>query len=103
MPSALIGFVAFDCDDDVAARLRTEIAVAQGAGYDLFEFNTFDVELFYGQDRVRIAEAAALGYDDIELTMSEFVAALPDVPPGPRVHGRPRDPEDVIIPPPPSD
>lgn len=100
MPSALEGFLAFDCDDDLASRLRTEVAVAQGAGYDVFEFNTFDVELFYAENRVAIREAAALGYDAVELTVADFLAALPDVPPGPRMYGRPRR---VIVPPPPSD
>jgi hypothetical protein len=46
MPSALEGFLAFDCDDDVASRLRAEVAAAQGKGFDSFEFNMFDVELF---------------------------------------------------------
>jgi hypothetical protein len=69
------------------------------ASYDRFEFNTFDVELFYAENRVAIKEAAALGYDDVELTLSEFLAAQPDVPPGPRMYGRPRR---VIVPPPPS-
>jgi hypothetical protein len=100
MPTALEGFLKFDCDDDLAARLRAEVAAANGAGYDRFEFNTFDVELFYAENRVAIKEAAALGYDDVALTLSEFLAALPDVPPGPRMYGRPRR---VIVPPPPSD
>jgi hypothetical protein len=98
--SAIEGFLAYDCDDDLAARLRREIEDAKGAGYDRFEFNTFDVELFYGVNRVKITEAAALGYDDVELTVEEFLLALPDVPPGPRMYGRPRR---VIAPPPPSD
>jgi hypothetical protein len=62
--------------------------------------STFDVELFYGENRVKITEAAALGYDDVELTVKEFLSALPDVPPGSRISGRPRR---VIVPPPPSD
>jgi hypothetical protein len=94
------GFLAYDCDDDLAARLRREIEEAKGAGYDCFEFNTFDVEQFYGENRVKIMEAAALGYDDVELTVEEFLSALADVPPGPRMYGRPRR---VIVPPPPSD
>jgi hypothetical protein len=98
--SALEGFLAYDCDDDLAARLRREIEEANGVGYDCFEFNAFDVELFYGENRVKITEAAALGYDDAELTVEEFLSALPDVPPGPRMYGRPRR---VIVPPPPSD
>jgi hypothetical protein len=48
------GFLAYDCDDDLAARLRREIDEARGAGYDCFEFNTFDVELFFGENRVKI-------------------------------------------------
>jgi hypothetical protein len=94
------GFLAYDCDDDLAARLRREIDEANGAGYDCFEFNIFDLELFYSENRVKITEAAALGYDDVELTLEEFLSALPDVPSGPRIYGRPRR---VIVPPPPSD
>jgi hypothetical protein len=98
--SALEGFLAYDRDDDLAARLRREIEEAKGAGYDCFEFNTFDVEMFYGENRVKITEAVALGYAEVELTVEEFLSALPDVPPGPRMYGRPRR---VIVPPPPSD
>jgi hypothetical protein len=58
--SALEGFLAYDCDDDLAARLRREI----------------------------------------EEAVEEFLSALPDVAPGPRMYGRPRR---VIVPPPPSD
>jgi hypothetical protein len=94
------GFLAYDCDDDLGARLRREIHEAKGAGYDLFEFNTFDVEFFYGENRVKVTEAAPLGYDDAELTVEEFLSALPDVPPGPRMYGRLRR---VIVPPPPKD
>jgi hypothetical protein len=94
------GFLAYDCDDHLAARLRREIDEARGAGYDCFEFTTFDVELFYGENRVKITEAAALGYSDVELTVEEFLAALPDVPPRLRMYGRPRR---VIVPPPRSD
>jgi hypothetical protein len=68
--------------------LRAEVAAAQGEGFDSFEFNMFDVELFYAEDRVRITDATALGYDDAELTMREFLAALPEVPAGPRMYGR---------------
>jgi len=98
-PSALQGFLELDCDEQLAGWLRAEVEAAQGAGYDHFEFNLFDVELFYAENRVRIADATALGYDDAELTLSEFLAAIPDVPPGPRMPGRPRR---VIVPPPPS-
>lgn len=94
------GFLSHDCDDDVAARLRREVHEANGAGYDCLEFNTFDIELFYGENRVRVSEAAALGYDDVELTIDEFLSALPDVPPGSRMHSRPRR---VIVPPPPQE
>jgi hypothetical protein len=52
--SAVAGFLAYDCDDDLAARLRREIDEADGAGYDYFEFNTFDVELFYGGSCARL-------------------------------------------------
>jgi hypothetical protein len=71
MPSALEGFLAHECDGDLASRLRAEIAIAQGAGYDVFEFNMFDVELFYGEDRVLIKEAVELGCFDSELTLAE--------------------------------
>jgi hypothetical protein len=47
---------------------------------------------------VKVTEAAALGYDDVELTIEEFLSALPDVPPGPRMHGRPR--RVIVLPPP---
>lgn len=94
------GFLAYDCDDDLAARLRRETNEAKGAGYDCFEFSSFEVESFYGENRVKITEAAALGYSDVELTVEEFQSALPDVPPGPRMCGRPRR---VTAPPPPSD
>ena len=96
--SAIDGFLAYDCDDDLAARLQREVQEAHGAGYDCFEFNTFDIELFYGENRVKVSEVAALGYDDAELTIDEFLSALPDVPPGPRMHGRPR--RVIVLPPP---
>lgn len=50
----------------------------------------FDVELFYAEKRVKIAEAVPLGYESAEVTLSEFLAAVPDVPPGSRMPGRPR-------------
>ena len=90
MPSALVGFLNLECDDQMAGWLRAEVEAAQGLGYDHFEFNLFDVELFYAEARVRIVEAAGLGYDDVELPLSDFLAAIPDVPPGPRMPGRPR-------------
>lgn len=34
------GFLAYDCDDDLVARLRREVQEANGAGYDSFEFTT---------------------------------------------------------------
>jgi hypothetical protein len=70
-------------------------------GYDHFEFSLFDVELFYAEDGVRIAEAAELGYSDAELTLSDFLAAIPDVPPGPRMPGPPR--RAIPMPPPSAD
>jgi hypothetical protein len=100
MPSALEGFLAFDCDELVAGWLRAEIEAAQGTGYDMFEFNMFDVELFYAENRVTIVDVTALGYKDAQVTLAEFLAAIPDVPPGPRM---PRPERRVIIPPPPSD
>lgn len=65
-----------------------------------FEFNLFDIELFFGEDRITIKEAAALGYEDAQVTLHDFLAAIPDVSPGWRMPGRPRR---VIVPPPPSD
>ena len=100
MSSALEGFLAEECDDELASRLRTEMALAGGTGYDLFEFNMFDVELFYAEDRVLIREAVELGYENVELSLAEFLAAIPGVPPGPRMREKPRR---VIVPPPPSD
>lgn len=97
MASATDGFLAYGCDDDLAARLRREVQEANDAGYDSFEY-TCDVELFCGENRVRVSEAAALGYDDAELTIAAFLSALPDVPPGPRMHGRPR--RVIVLPPP---
>lgn len=99
MPSALDGFLTEECDDHLAGQLRAEVEAAQGAGYDHFEFNLFDVEFFYAENRVRIVEAVPLGFEDSELTLTAFLAAIPDVPPGPRMPDRPRR---VITPPPPS-
>ena len=99
MPSALHGFLTEECTEQLAGQLRAEVEAAQGAGYDYFEFNLFDVEFFYAENRVRIVEAAPVGWDDSELTLTEFLAAIPNVPPGPRMPGRPKE---VIIPPPPS-
>jgi hypothetical protein len=98
MTSALEGFLE-ECDEELAGRLRAEVAAAQGVGYDHFEFDLFDVELFYAENRVTIADAVRQGYTKAELTLSEFLAAIPDVPPGARMPGRPRR---LIIPPPPS-
>ncbi len=97
--SALDGFLELECDDDLAGKLRAEVAAAGGTGYDHFEFNVFDIELFYAEGRVALAEAVPLGYDSVELPLSEFLAAIPDVPVGPRM---PRRPRRVIITPPPS-
>ena len=96
MASALEGFLALECDDQMASWLRAEVQAAGGAGYDQFGFNLFDVELFYSEGRVKIVEAADLGYEDTVMDLSEFLNALPDVPPGPRMPGRPRR---VIAPP----
>lgn len=101
MPSALEGFLKLECDDQLAGRLRAEVEAAQGAGYDHFEFNLFDVELFYAENRVTIVEVAALGFEVAELTLSEFLTAIPDVPPGPRMTGRPR--QAIVLPPPSAD
>jgi hypothetical protein len=101
MPSALDGFLTEECDEQLAGRLRAEVDAAQGAGYDHFEFNLFDVAFYYAENRVTIAEAVPLGYDNVELTLPEFLAAIPDVPPGPRMPGRPR--RSIILPPPPTE
>lgn len=98
MPSALEGFLKLECDDRLAGWLRAEAEAAQAVGNDHFEFDLFDVELFYAENRVTIVEAAALGYEDAELTLAEFLTAIPDVPPGPRMPGRPR--QAIILPPP---
>lgn len=98
MPSALEGFLRLECDEQIAGWLRAEVVAAQGAGYDHFEFNLFDVELFYSENRVTIAEAAALGYEDAELSLADFLGAIPKVPPGPRMPGRPR--RAIPLPPP---
>jgi hypothetical protein len=96
--SALEGFLKLECDGELAGWLRAEVAAAAGSGYDHFEFNLFDVELFYAEDRVTVVEAVPLGYDDAQVSLAEFLAAIPDVPPGPRMPGRPRR---IIAPPPP--
>ena len=101
MPTALDGFLKLECDEQMAGWLRAEAEASEGVGYDHFEFNLFDVELFYAEDRVRIAETAELGYSDAELTLSDFLAAIPDVPPGPRMPGRPR--RAIPMPPPSAD
>lgn len=88
--SALEGFLRLECDEQIAGWLRAEVHSAQGTGYDQFGFNLFEVELFYGENRVTIREAAELGYEDAELTMAEFLAAIPNVPLGPRMPGRPK-------------
>jgi hypothetical protein len=54
----------------------------------------------YAERRVAIREAVALGYEYAEITLNDFLAAIPDVPPGARKPGRPRR---VIVPPPSSD
>ena len=90
MASALDGFIELECDDWLASCLRAEVDAAQGVGYDHFTFNLFYLELFYAEDRVRIADATNLGYGEAELPMSEFLAAIPNVPPGSRMPGRPR-------------
>jgi hypothetical protein len=101
MPSALEGFLKLECDEQLAGWLRAQVEAAHGRGYDRFEFNLFDVELFYGEGRVTIREAWTLGrYEDAAVTLHKFLTAIPNVPPGARMPGRPRR---VIVPPPPSD
>jgi hypothetical protein len=90
MPSALDGFLEMECDEELAGWLRAEVRAAQGSGYDHFEFNLFDVELFYAEDRATIADAAQLGYEDAELSITELLAAIPDVAGGLRMPRRPR-------------
>jgi hypothetical protein len=75
--------------------VRAEVEAAQGQGYDHFEFSLFDLELFFGEGRVTIREAVALGYEDTELSFSDFLAAIPDGPAGARMPGQPRR---VIVP-----
>lgn len=99
MASALEGFLRVECDDTIAGWLHHSVAEAAGRGYDSFELDLFDVELFHAEDRVTIREVAELGYADAELAISEFVARLPSVPPSPP----PREERRVIIPPAPSD
>jgi len=99
MASALEGFLKLECDDLIAGCLRGAVAESRGAGYDEFGFNLFDVDLFHAENRVTIREVAALGYDDAELPLTEFVELLPDVPPT----APPRDKREPIILPPPSE
>jgi hypothetical protein len=101
MPTALDGFLAEECDAQLAGRLRAEVEAAQGQGYDHVELNLFDVELYYAENRVTIAEAVPLGYTPVDLTLAEFLAAIPDVPTGPRMPSRPR--QAIPMPPPPTD
>ena len=81
MSSALDGFLKLECDERMAGSLRAEVEAAGGQGYDHFEFDLFDVELFYGENRVTVREASPLGYSDAEVTFEEFLAAIPDVTP----------------------
>jgi hypothetical protein len=87
---ALDGFLSFDCDDDLAGRIRTEIALDRGSGHNLFELNTFDVEFFYAENRVVVGETASFCYETSTHSVADFLAALPDVPAGPGMYGRPR-------------
>jgi hypothetical protein len=84
------GFLANECDDDLAARVRREVRDSHGVGYGCFELNTVDVELLYGEKRAKATDVAGLGDDDVELTIEDFLSVLPDVPPGARMHARPR-------------
>lgn len=90
MATALEGFLKHECNDSLAAKLRAEIEAASGAGYDHFDFDLFDVEFFYGENRVTIRDVVLDQYSDVEMPLADFVAALPDVPPGERMPGRPR-------------
>ena len=90
MATALEGFLELECDEQTAGWLRGDVAAARGTGYDHFEFNLFDLQLFYAENRVTIADTASLGYDAVELTLREFLEALPDVPPTPRSPGSTR-------------
>jgi hypothetical protein len=99
MDSALDGFLSLECDDLIAGWLRGSVTEAAGRGYDEFGFNLFDLELFHAEDRVTIREVAALGYEDAELRLSEFINLLPDVPPT----APPRDERKPIILPPPGE
>jgi hypothetical protein len=98
--TALEGFLELECNDELASRLRAEIAAANGAGYDDFSGNLFGLELFYAEGRVVLADLESLGYEDCEVTLAAFLEALPDVPPGKRMPGRPRNPADAIPMPP---
>jgi hypothetical protein len=49
--------------------------------------NLFDVKLFSGEGRVTIKEAAGPGYDNAELPLSEFLAAIFRRPSGARMPG----------------
>ena len=96
MASALEGFLRLDCDETVAGWLRAEVEAAQGVGHDRFGFNLFDIELFYSENRVRISENTWLEYEDAELSLTDFLAAIPDVPPGERMPCK-RGPDRVFI------
>lgn len=98
MASDFEGFLRLACDEALAGQLRAEVAAAAGVGYGHFDLNAFEIELFHAEGRVTIVDVAALGYDDAELPLADFLAALPDVPPGPRMS---RSPRRVIVPPPP--
>lgn len=99
MASALEGFLKLECDGLIAGWLRGAVAETEGSGYDEFRFNLFDLDLFHTENRVRIREAAALGYEDAELPLTEFIDLLPDVPPT----APPRDERQMIILPPPAE
>ena len=82
--SALNGFLELECNDQVADWLRATLAAGGEVpgGHIHIEFNVFDIEVSYAEDRVTIAETAPFGYDPVQLTLGEFLAALPEIQPG---------------------
>lgn len=60
MVSALDGFLEEECDAALAGHLRAEVAATDGHGYDHFEFNLIDLDLYYAEGRVSIVQAVSL-------------------------------------------
>ena len=88
------------CDERYAAEVRWRVERAEGRGYDAFSSEEFDVEVFHLEDRVTIVHDLPMGLEDVEISIKEFLAALPDVP---AVEPAPKKPRRAFITPPPGE